>query len=845
MVTNRLWAAVAIIVVGVSTIAASPTAAIDTTDAGDTVGAGDNIGDVDQPEDPADDTTLDLLQGEAAVEELRDSGTLDEVAAENGLEAAELADELIEDPSLFVNDIGLLGYVEELTSSPDVGEAAALTAMPDNVFALSSRPTSSRTILLDFDGHVTNDPGWGASTIESAAYDTDGSPGSFSVDERAAIFEVWQRVSEDFAPFDLNVTTADPGVEALRRTSATDAAFGQRMVISPTNWYAPGSSCATPGQTCTLGIALVGVFARSTDTPAFVFTAGVSVRTIAEATAHEAGHTFGLNHDATATSTYYNGHGVWTPIMGRGTDPSKPFTQWSKGEYAGANNVQDDIELIAGLTGYRPDDHGPTPERATVVPASSTTTGVIGTTGDRDMFAVDVGNGNLAVTLRPPEGTETWANLLARVVVRDAGGGVVVAQSPVVPKSWSVTVNVPVAAGRFTIEVEPVGWLDASTGFTTYGSLGAYELSVAAPPGATPPAAASNTFTPTVPTRLVDTRSRIGGFGRMVAGRQVVVQVTNGTTIPWDATAAVFSIVSTNPAAQGYLTAYPCSNDRPETSTVNFVGAQTVANNTIAALSSAGQLCVWTSADTDIIVDITGWLGPSGSSRFSPIGPTRVVDTRSAIGGLRVRAGATLSVDLTGSIPAGSTAVALNVTAVNSLSTGYLTVFPCGATLPPTSTVNHVAGEARPNNTIVGLTAGRVCIFSFADSDVLVDLLGSFGPTGSAYRPTPPVRVIDTRQYRPPLAAQETVGYSVATPGLGATTPSAAFVNVTAADHAVPGYVTTFDCGVRRETSTLNQKVGETAANGAIVPLAASLQSCVWMFGGGHLIVDLNGWWVP
>ena len=115
--------------------------------------------------------------------------------------------------------------------------------------------------------------------------------------ERAAIFEIWQRVTEDYAPFDVNVTTVDPGVEALRRTGTIDVAFGQRVVISPTNWYAPASSCTVPGQSCTLGIALVGVFDRNSDTPAFAFTGGVSVRTIAEAVSHEVGHTFGLNHD--------------------------------------------------------------------------------------------------------------------------------------------------------------------------------------------------------------------------------------------------------------------------------------------------------------------------------------------------------------------------------------------------------------------------------------------------------------------------------------------------------------------------------------------------------------------
>ena len=791
--------------------------------------------------DPLGGSELDVLQGADAVEQLVSSGDLDDVADRAGIATDELIDELVDDQSLFLTGDGQLGYAEalDLAASPAAGPLAALPLGVDAA-ALSSTPTSSRVIYLDFDGHTTADAAWvsaGApAVIDSAPFDIDGVPG-FSPDERAIMYEVWQRVSEDYLPFDVNVTTIDPGVDGLRKTSSTDAAYGQRMVISPTNFAGAG----------VLGLALLGTFDSSADRPAFVFTdSGASpTKAIAEAVSHEAGHTFGLLHDGRAGASYYDGHGIWAPIMGRSINPAMPVTQWSRGEYAGADNQQDDLGLIAARAGLRPDDHGATLCTASVVGSSSTTAGIIGTTGDRDIFLVDAGAGNLAVTLRPPSGTAAWSNLYASVTVRASTGVVVASGTAPSPTSWTSASTGVVAAGQYTIEVEPLGWLDASTGFTTYGSLGAYEVSVSAQPAPAGPQPQDcpSTFTPVTPTRLIDTRSNIGG-SRVGAGRQVVVQV-GGATAPADATAAVFSIVAANPTAPGYLTAYPCSNDRPETSTVNFIGGQTLANSTIAALSSAGQLCVWTSADTDIIVDITGWLGPSGSSRFNPIGPTRIVDTRAAIGGVRVGAGTTLSVDLGPSVPAGSTAVALNVTAVNSSAPGYLTVYPCGGPLPETSTVNHVAREARPNNTIVGLSAGRICIFSYAESDVLVDLVGSFGPTGLAYEPTPPVRVIDTRQYRAPIAAQETVGYSVVAPALGGEQPSAAFVNVTATNHAVPGYVTTFDCGVRRETSTLNQQVGQTAANGAIVPLAANLQSCAWMYGGGHLIVDLNGWWVP
>ena len=194
-------------------------------------------------------------------------------------------------------------------------------------------------------------------------------------------------------------------------------------------------------------------------------------------------------------------------------------------------------------------------------------------------------------------------------------------------------------------------------------------------------------------------------------------------------------------------------------------------------------------------------------------------------------------------MPDGSTAVALNVTAVDASMPGFLTVFPCSSAPPNTSTVNYVGGAARPNNTIVGLSGGKVCIYSSAATEVLVDLLGSYGLFGLGYRPTPPVRILDTRRSGT-LGPGATVGYSVGGVALGGLVPGAAYVNVTAANHTVPGYVTTYDCITRRDTSTVNQQVGQAAANGAIVPLAG-LQSCVWTYGGGDVIVDLNGWWLP
>ena len=792
-----------------------------------------------------DGTDLDVTQGRNAVEQLERTGTLDDVADEVGLDPAELREELLHDSSMFLTDTGFVGYADTAEWSPAPPTAPlAVAELPANVFDLNSRPTSSRVIYLDFDGHTANDPAWasvGFPVIASAPFDIDGIPGSFSAVEQALIYEVWQRVAEDYRAFDVNITTREPGIEGIRRTSTVDAGYGQRVVVTPTN-FAGGS---------VIGVALLDVFGSDADHAAYVFTDlgfKQTAKTMAEAVSHEAGHTFGLSHDGGPLNpNYYDGHGEWAPIMGRPID--RPVSQWSRGEYAGANNFEDDLSIIANGkngspgAGHRPDDHGNTAGAPTVVPSNGVASGNIGHTGDRDVFAVDVLDGTLSVQLRPPTGQASWSNLAAAVTVRDSLGNVIASGTPDVASGWTIDLAPAVLSGRYTIEVEPVGWLTASTGFTLYGSLGAYEVAITAPQGPTPLPPGTSAFTPVTPVRLVDTRNSVGAVGRVAAGRQVVVQVADGVRVPADATAAVVNVAAVNPSAPGFLLVYPCSEEVPDTSTLNYVAGQTVANTTIAALSSAGQLCAWTFAETDILVDITGWLSPRGASRLTPIGPTRVVDTRSNVGGVRLAAGQTLAVDLNGVVPAGSNAVAVNVTAVNAATAGFLTVFPCSGAPPNTSTVNYVADEARPNNTIVGLSGGRVCVFSDAATDVLVDLLGSFSASGLGYQPTAPVRVLDTRRTGT-LVAGSVAAYSVAAAGLGAQVPGAAYVNVTAANHTVDGFVTTYDCVTRRDTSTLNQKVGQATANGAIVPLSA-LQSCGWMFGGGDLIVDLNGWWVP
>jgi hypothetical protein len=89
--------------------------------------------------------------------------------------------------------------------------------------------------------------------------------------------------------------------------------------------------------------------------------------------------------------------------------------------------------------------------------------------------------------------------------------------------------------------------------------------------------------------------------------------------------------------------------------------------------------------------------------------------------------------------------VALNITAAETAGWGFFTVWGCGSSMPPdASSVNFIeAGAVEPNSVLVPVDAtGDVCIWTYADSHVLVDVNGWFK---SGYEGHTPRRFVDTR----------------------------------------------------------------------------------------------------
>jgi Metallo-peptidase family M12B Reprolysin-like len=214
---------------------------------------------------------------------------------------------------------------------------------------LNSYPSARAQLYLDFSGDTT--PQWGQyQPGTTPAYDSDGDPTTFSPADLSNIHEIWARVSEKFSPFNINVATVQPA----------DFSHGStiEIVIGGNGVWSNASTGKESG-----GVSFVGSFTNP-DLPnkSFVFPAnlaGGDLKDIAEATAHESGHAFGLKHQAQwingVKQTNYNpGDGTTGPIMG--VSYGDTYGRWSYGQKPNGQ-IQDDLAVLSSVIGYRSDDH--------------------------------------------------------------------------------------------------------------------------------------------------------------------------------------------------------------------------------------------------------------------------------------------------------------------------------------------------------------------------------------------------------------------------------------------------------------------------------------------------------
>ena len=223
----------------------------------------------------------------------------------------------------------------------------------------------------------------------------------------------------------------------------------------------------------------------------------------------------------------------------------------------------------------------------------------------------------------------------------------------------------------------------------------------------------------------------------------------------------------------------------------------------------------------------------SGSvSEMVPIGPARVLDTRSDPPG-RLAAGQTIEVDVSEVVPPDATAVAAYVTAARVAGPGHLGANGCTAGIESSSFTNYSTGD-RGAVTITPLTADKTfCVYSHAAADVIVDVQAAFVDDGLRFTPlTRLERLVDTRQ----TAAARRLELPVPE---GA---EAVAVNITAVMGSAPGHVTAHPClDPVPNTATLNYLPGEIIASSAYIPVSDEGTICLDSFSLVDLVVDLTG----
>ena len=359
-----------------------------------------------------------------------------------------------------------------------------------------------------------------------------------------------------------------------------------------------------------------------------------------------------------------------------------------------------------------------------------------------------------------------------------------------------------------------------------------------------------------------------------VVGRTVTAADGAVSTVPANVTAVSLNVAAIDPVSGGFVTVWPCAAPRPLTSNLNYSRGAVDGNGVIAPVDANGKTCVYSHAATDVVIDIGGWFGPADASGsgFTAITPKRLIDSREGLGvplgRIRPETPVTLQVIGAGAqridgsatvIPANAVAAAINVTAVDPVSAGYVTVWPCGVDRPVVSTLNFSAGAVRANGAIAPLGAGgTLCFYTHARTDLVVDVVGWFTagatPASSAFVSAVPQRWVDTREglgsrtfIRPsqPLQVQVT-GREMVVAGQTVTIPADAesvSVNVTAVNPPGAGFATVWPCGTPRPlTANLNYSRGRVTANNVIATIGAGGSVCIYTHSDTHFLLDVNGW---
>ncbi len=339
---------------------------------------------------------------------------------------------------------------------------SATSSVPADITKLHSNINAPTTVYLDFDGEYVVCPDW------NQGNPIDAMPSNLSPED---IYTIWSIVAEDFSPFNVDITTD--------RAYYDSKPFGVKHmnIFTPTTTASPEDG----------GVAQLNSFTRNYFCPSWSF--NLTVKAAGETASHEIGHTLGLAHDGLLSPKYdyYWGQGIWAPIMGAAFD--KAVSQWSRGQYTSASNLQDDLSIIArplNKMGYKMDDFGNNIYNAYTLRYISTAGGNIGVidqkgiiaqNNDTDMFKFTTNGGSIYLNIKAasPQYGIPVANLDISVELLNSSGTLISGANQ--PTGMDALINGTLPAGTYYLKIEGTGNGNPyADGYSDYGSIGTYNI---------------------------------------------------------------------------------------------------------------------------------------------------------------------------------------------------------------------------------------------------------------------------------------------------------------------------------------------------------------------------------
>jgi hypothetical protein len=354
-----------------------------------------------------------------------------------------------------------------------------------------------------------------------------------------------------------------------------------------------------------------------------------------------------------------------------------------------------------------------------------------------------------------------------------------------------------------------------------------------------------NTVTPT---RVLDTRRALGSNGRANWTQPIRLNVRN--VVGGDATTVLINVTTTQSTGAHSVAVNSCDSWISTAHQLLANRGQDIANLVVAPIAADGTICLRATASTHLVGDIIGWFAPSGRDGVAPMSPVRAVDTRNQ--STRVAAGTVLTVDVSSLVPGEASGIVATVTATDATAAGYLTVWPCDQPRPEASSLNYVRQQIVPNTVMTPLSAARtICVFSFADAHVIVDISAATGPTISGqFTAVGDLTTFDTNT---------TVSTSLNALAPGSTSVIAArgvspvAANATAVTVALTGtspndagFFTVWPCDQPKPlASNMNVAARGSAANTVMVPLAGDGTLCVFNQSRAFFSASITGYFTP